>query len=120
MVEGELEEDALLVAPPWRVLWRVTLPRCRASVAAAALWVVLQVSNDITVTDFMQVPTFPDEIYVQLNMGGDEGLRGAVLASLPAVLLTWLLLVWVLPRWRRGVPPPGSLLTPSPLFRLGK
>src|SRR5437588_85862 len=32
MVEGELEEDALLVASPWRVLWRVTLPRCRASV----------------------------------------------------------------------------------------
>jgi iron(III) transport system permease protein len=119
MVEGELEEDALLVASPWRVLWRVTLPRCRASVAAAALWVVLQVSNDITVTDFMQVPTFADEIYVQLNMGGNAGLRQAVLASLPAVVLTWLLLMWVLPRWRRSVPPPGSLLMPSPLFRLG-
>jgi iron(III) transport system permease protein len=72
------------------------------------------------VTDFMQVPTFADEIYVQLNMGGDSGLRGAVLAALPTVVLTWLLLLWVLPRWRRSVPPPGSLLTPSPLFRLGK
>ena len=35
-VERELEEDALTVAPPIRVLWRVTLPRCRATVAAAA------------------------------------------------------------------------------------
>jgi len=119
MVEGELEEDALLVAPPWRVLWRVTLPRCRASVAAAALWVVLQIASDFTVADLMQVRTYAEEVYLQLNAGGDEGLGGAVLVSLPAVALTWLLLIAVLPRWQRGLPPPGSLLTPPLLFRLG-
>src|SRR5207244_10852172 len=29
-VEPELEEEALLQLPPWRVVWHVTLPRCRS------------------------------------------------------------------------------------------
>src|SRR5205823_242090 len=45
-VERELEEDALLVAAPWRVVLRVTLPRSRAALAAAALWVVLQAGTE--------------------------------------------------------------------------
>jgi iron(III) transport system permease protein len=118
-VEGELEEDALLVAAPWRVLWHVTLPRCRASVAAAALWVMLQIQSDFTVADFMQVRTYAEEVYLQLNAGGDDGLMRAVLVSLPAVVLTWLLLVAVLPRWQRTLPPPSSWLAPPLLFRLG-
>ena len=34
-VERELEEEALLSAGPWRVLWRVTLRRCRPALLAA-------------------------------------------------------------------------------------
>src|SRR5438045_3430061 len=41
-VETELEEDALTVAGPWRVLRAVTLPRARAALWAAAIWVALQ------------------------------------------------------------------------------
>jgi iron(III) transport system permease protein len=118
-VEGELEEDALLVASPWCVLWHVTLPRCRASLMAAALWVVLQIQSDFTVADLMQVRTYAEEVYLQLNAGGDDGLFRAVLVSLPAVFLTWLLLAFVLPRWQRTVPPPSSLFAPPLLFRLG-
>src|SRR5437660_1641487 len=47
-VEPELEEDALQVLDTPNVLWRVTLPRCRACLAAAALWVALQTAGDIT------------------------------------------------------------------------
>jgi iron(III) transport system permease protein len=118
-VEGELEEDALLVASHGRVLWHVTLPRCRASVAAAAMWVALQIQSDFTVADFLQIRTYAEEVYLQLNAGGDDGLFRAVLVSLPAVFLTWLLLALVLPRWQRTVPPPSSLLAPPLLFRLG-
>src|SRR5439155_10337084 len=53
-VERELEEDALTVAGPWRVFTRVTLPRSRAALCAAALWVALQTATEITVTDMMQ------------------------------------------------------------------
>src|SRR5947209_8782844 len=38
-VERELEEDGLLVGAPWWVFWHVTLPRSRATLFAAGLWV---------------------------------------------------------------------------------
>ena len=38
---ADLEEDALTAAGPGRVLWRVTLPRARAAIVAAAAWVGL-------------------------------------------------------------------------------
>ncbi len=57
-VEPELEEDALLVAGTWRVLWSVTLVRGRAAIAAAALWVALQAAGEVAVTDVLQVPTY--------------------------------------------------------------
>src|SRR5262245_43550600 len=50
-VERDPEEEALLAASPWRVIWNVTLPRSRAALAAAALWVALQASTEVTVTD---------------------------------------------------------------------
>src|SRR5262249_49647590 len=46
-IERELEEDALTVLPPWRVLLQITLPRCRVVVGAAALWVALQTATEI-------------------------------------------------------------------------
>jgi len=62
-VERELEEDALTVVGPWQVLWKVTLPRCRAALFAAGLWIALFATTEITVTDMMQVRTFAEEVY---------------------------------------------------------
>lgn len=118
-VEPELEEDALQVLDGPRVLWRVTLPRCRASLIAAALWVGLQTAGDITVTDLMQVRTFAEEVYLEFWMGGADSLRRAVGHALPAVLLTALLLLWVLPRIERTLPPLRSLRPEPRLFLLG-
>jgi iron(III) transport system permease protein len=119
-VEGSLEEDALLATRPWRVLWAVTLPRARALIGAAALWVALQTAADITVTDVMQVRTFAEEVYTQLNVGGGEALAGAVTAALPAAVLVWLLVVWAVMRLDRSLPPLETLLTPPRPYRLGK
>jgi iron(III) transport system permease protein len=118
-VESEMEEDALLVMGPWRVLWHVTLPRSGAAIWAAALWVTLQTAGDITVTDMMQVRTFAEEVYTQLGMGGGEALARAVAVSLPAVLLTWLLILWMVPRLETHLPPLQTLLTPPRRFPLG-
>jgi iron(III) transport system permease protein len=117
-VEGELEDDALLAANGWRVLWHVTLPRSRAAVGAAALWVALQTAAEITVTDMMQVRTFAEEVYTQLGMGGGPALARAVGVSLPFVGLTWLLIVWSVPRLEKRLPPLQTLLTPSRPFSL--
>ena len=117
-VERELEEDALTVAPPARVVWRVTLPRCRVAVAAAALWVALQTATEITVTDVMQVKTFAEEVYTQLVE--DVGVGRAVAVALPWVALTTLLIVATARRWERNLPPRATVAGPPLVFRLGR
>src|SRR5262249_10814572 len=49
-VERESEEDALTAAGPMAVLWHVSLPRARAALAAAAIWVALLSASEIVVT----------------------------------------------------------------------
>jgi iron(III) transport system permease protein len=119
-VEGELEEDALLVVGPWRVLWLVTLPRCRALIGAAALWIGLQTSADITITDMLEVRTFAEEVYYQFSAGEENGLGRAVAAALPLIALIWLGLMWLVPRLDRGLPPLQTMAMPPRLFPLGK
>ncbi|HLN29830.1 MAG TPA: ABC transporter permease subunit [Gemmataceae bacterium] len=119
-VERELEEDALTVAGPWRVLWKVTLPRCRATILAAALWVGLLTVTEITVTDMMQVRTFAEEIYTQYVVRDENAVARAVAVSLPLVLLCWVSVVWAALRWERTLPPRerlGSSPLPLPLGR---
>jgi iron(III) transport system permease protein len=103
-VERELEEDALTAAGPWRVFWRVTLPRSRAAIGAAALWVVLPIATEITVTDVMQVRTFAEEVYTQLVVGDRAALMRSVAVALPGVVLTGLLLVAMARRLERTLP----------------
>ncbi len=118
-VEGELEEDALLAAGPWRVFWRVTLPRTRGVILAAALWIGLQTAAEIAVTDHMQVRTYAEEVYLEFWRGGEDALARGTAVSLPAVLGLVLLLLWALPRLERAIPPLQSALTPPRPFRLG-
>jgi iron(III) transport system permease protein len=118
-VERELEEDALTIAGPWRVLWMVSLPRCRAAIFAAGLWVALMTMTEITVTDMMQVRTFAEEVYTQF-VGSRDQLPRAVAVSLPAVALTAALVVWASQRWERTLPPRQTLEAPPRLIELGK
>jgi iron(III) transport system permease protein len=118
-VEPELEEDAQTVAGPWRVLTRVVLPRSLASVCAAGLWVALMVLTEITVTDMMEVRTFAEEVYVQFAPGDRAALSRAVAVSLPAVAVTWALVVGVTEWWQGSLPPRAVLLAPPRPFRLG-
>ncbi len=118
-VERELEEDALTVTSPWWVLWKVTLPRCRAAIFAAGLWVALSTTTEITVTDAMQVRTFAEEVYTQLVAGDRAALAHAVAVSLPAVVLTFGLVLWATRGWERNLPPLEVLTAPPRLLRLG-
>src|SRR5438270_5540346 len=118
-VERELEEDALTAAGPWRVLWRVTLPRCRAAIFASGLWVALMIVTEITVSDMMQVRTFAEEVYSQLVEGNREALVRAVAVTLPVVVLVAGLVVWSSLRWQRSLPALETLTAPPRLMPLG-
>jgi iron(III) transport system permease protein len=119
-VEGELEEDALLAARPWTVLWHVTLPRSAGVIAAAAVWVALQTAGEIGVTDLMEFRTFAEEAFTQLNLGGGLALARAVAAFVPALVLTGLALALILPRLQRALPPLETVLVAPRTFALGR
>ncbi|TWT87382.1 putrescine transporter subunit: membrane component of ABC superfamily protein [Pseudobythopirellula maris] len=68
-VDAELEEDALLDAPPHRVLRRITLPLAAGALAAGALWAAAVAASEMTVTDLYQVRTFAEEVYTQAALG---------------------------------------------------
>jgi iron(III) transport system permease protein len=90
-VEKELEEDALTATSwPW-VLLLVTLPRARASLVAAAVWVTVQCATEITVTDMMQVRTFAEEVYTQTVVGDQASLARSLVVALPSIVAFGLL-----------------------------
>jgi iron(III) transport system permease protein len=127
-VERELEEDALTVLSPWRVLLGVTLPRCRAALFAAMIWVALQTATEITVTDMLQIRTFAEEVYNQLTRPDQNtsvpliqiAVARAVAVSLPGTLLVGLAVAWAARRWEHQLPT-FDRLTQLPLqFTLGR
>jgi iron(III) transport system permease protein len=118
-VEPELEEDALLAAPPRRVLWRVTLPRCRGAIVAAAIWVALQASSEIAVTDLMRVDTLAREVYNEFTLGGSNALARALAISLPLIVFGSVALLWGLIKLERILPPLIAPLAEPRPFPLG-
>jgi iron(III) transport system permease protein len=124
-VERELEEDALMVVDPWKVLLYVTLPRARASLGMAVAWVAIMTATEIAVADMMQVRTFAEEVYNQftrpeVSQDFRLGLAGTIAANLPAIIVCWILLWLATRRFERSLPPLDRLASLSPLvFPLG-
>ncbi len=133
-VEPELEEDALLLMPAWRVLLAVTLRRAFPSILLAATWVVLSTLGEIIVTDRMQVRTFAEEVYNQFVSTGagfvsdkangeaaaaSLALARATVVSLPSVALLILLAFWAMGRWRERLPERAELLRRPGQFEPG-
>jgi iron(III) transport system permease protein len=104
-VEPELEDSAAQVVAPWRVWLFVTLPRVRASILAAALFVVLQTEGEISVTDMMLVGTIAEETHTQFTLGDRDGVARTIVVTLPMALLVWASVLFVVSRLERGLPP---------------
>jgi len=119
LVEADQEADALLAGGPWRMLVVVTLPRCWGAVAAATVWVVLQVAGDITVTNVMLVPTVADEVLSTFQQGGGPPLARAISIALPVSLAAAVGIYWLLNRAAALVPTLDAPLQPSLVIRLG-
>jgi iron(III) transport system permease protein len=118
-VEPELEEDALTVLPARRVFWRVSLRRAAPAIGLAAVWVALQAAGEITVTDLAVVRTFAEEVYTQHVAGGPGALGRAVAVSLPATVLSVLVVAGLMRRWHGRLAVTASTRPPL-VFRLGR
>lgn len=104
-VEPELEDEAAQIVGPWRVLLLVTLPRVRASLLAAGLFVTLQTAGEVSVTEMMQVSTLAEETRAQFERGDGSGLARTLLMSLPGLVLVWGTMTLLAARLERVLPP---------------
>lgn len=118
MVEPETEEAALLDGSPASVFFRITAPRALGGVAAAAMWVVVMTSGEITVTDVFQVRTYAEELFTQKAALADA--NPVPLSVAPGVLLTVSLVLLAAAMGAQLVPPqspPDSALRTIELRR---
>lgn len=86
-VDASLEEAALLVAAPRRVLWRVTLPLIAPSVAAAALIIFVLALSEFGVPGLLRVPVFTTEVFTAFSALYDFGAATALAVPLLALAL---------------------------------
>lgn len=62
-VDGRLEEAALVVAPPRRVLWRITLPLVAPSIFAAGLVTFVLAVSEFGVPGLLRVRVYTTEVF---------------------------------------------------------
>ena len=85
-IDGRLEEAALLVGPPWFVLWRVSLPLAAPFVASAGLVIFVLAVSDFGVPGLLQVQVYTTEVFTAFSALYDFS-RAFVLA-VPLVVLS--------------------------------
>lgn len=117
-VDPDLEEDARTALPAAAALWRVTLRQAAPAIGLAAVWVALQTSGEITITDLGMVRTFAEEIYTEFVTDAPDALGRAVAVALPATALAVLVVGTLVRRWTGRLV--GSASARPPLvLRLG-
>lgn len=84
-VDGRLEEAALVVAPPGRVLWRITLPLLAPSIAAAALVIFVLAVSEFGVPGLLRVRVYTTEVFTAFAALYD--FSRAFLLALPLLVL---------------------------------
>ena len=84
-VDGRLEEAALVVAPPGRVLCRITLPLVAPSVVAAALVIFVLAVSEFGVPGLLRVRVYTTEVFTAFAALYD--FSRAILVAVPLLLL---------------------------------
>jgi iron(III) transport system permease protein len=84
-IDGRLEEAALMVAPPGRVLRRITLPLVAPSVVAGALMIFVLAVSEFGVPGLLQVRVYTTEVFTAF--AGLYDFSRAILLTLPLLLL---------------------------------
>ena len=117
-IEPELEEQAMLDAPPRRVALYVTARNALPALVAAAGWTAIAASTEISVTDLFGIRTFAEEVYTARALGTSD------LAGWPAVVVGLAAVLWLVAagmavgRMVPAIRPPS--FRPLPTFPLGR
>jgi iron(III) transport system permease protein len=85
-IEPRLEEAALLVAKPGRVLWRITLRLAAPSIIAAALVIFVLAVSEFGVPGLLRVRVFTTEVFTAFAALYD--FDRATILALPLLLLS--------------------------------
>lgn len=91
-VDGRLEEAALMVAPPGRVLWRITLPLVAPSVFAAALVIFVLAVSEFGVPGLLRVRVYTTEVFTAFAALYD--FSRAILVAVPLLVLCLIVAVF--------------------------
>lgn len=83
-IDGRLEEAALIVAPPHRVLWRITLPLAAPTIVAAALIVFVLAVSEFGVPGLLRVRVYTTEVFTAFAALYDFGR--AIALAVPLLL----------------------------------
>jgi ABC-type Fe3+ transport system permease subunit len=75
------EELALLDGDSWQVIRLVTLPQLYGGIVAAALWIVVTTSGEMTVTNIYLVPTYAEDVYNAF--AGNADVQAITVHALP-------------------------------------
>ena len=84
-VDARLEEAALIVAPPGRVLSRITLPLVAPSVAATALIIFVLAVSEFGVPGLLRVRVYTTEVFTAFAALYD--FRRAIVLAMPLLAL---------------------------------
>lgn len=87
-IEPRLEEAALVVARPGRVLWQITLRLAAPSITAAALVIFVLAVSEFGVPGLLRVRVFTTEVFTAFAALYD--FRRATVLTLPLLLLSTL------------------------------
>jgi ABC-type Fe3+ transport system permease subunit len=91
------EEQLLLDRSNSWVLWNYTLPRLDTAIGAMAIWILVTTISEITVTDYYQVRTLSEELY--LGFAVEPDLRSVLDRVLPGVAFIGIAAGWVMYAW---------------------
>jgi iron(III) transport system permease protein len=84
-VDGRLEEAAMIVAPPHRVLWRITLPLVAPTILASALITFILAVSEFGVPGLLRVRVYTTEVFTAFAALYDSSR--AIVLALPLLLL---------------------------------
>jgi iron(III) transport system permease protein len=85
-VEPRLEEAAVLVATPGRVLWRITWPLVAPSVVSAALVIFVLAISEFSVPGLLRVRVFTTEVFTAFAALYDFGR--ATMLAMPLLIVS--------------------------------
>lgn len=83
-VDGRLEEAAMIVAPPHRVLWRITLPLVAPTILASALITFVLAVSEFGVPGLLRVRVYTTEVFTAFAALYDFGR--AIVLAVPVLL----------------------------------